>query len=428
MLNRRRVLVHGAAASIALKIGRSLAAQASNRVVVGVMGLSRGMDLATELAAMPGVTIKYLCDADSQRLSLGMKRIGESESESASEVQSVTDFRKMLDDKDIDAIFCAAPNHWHGPATIMACKAGKHVYVEKPCSHNPQEGEWMIEAAQRFQRCVQVGTQRRSSATVREAIQKLHEGVIGRVYLAKAFFQRMRGPIGRGNEGTPPGYLDYELWQGPTPRRPYRDNIIHYNWHWFWHYGNGELGNNGIHCLDLCRWGLNVDYPIRTTSSGGRYCYDDDQETPDTHSAAFEFEGGKQITYDGVSCSQHPPGPFVLFYGMEGAMEMDGDGGYRIFDAKNKLIEEVRGSNWGQTEHITNFLEAIRSQNPAMLNQPVLEGHKSTLLCHLGNIAYRTGKTVQTDSQSGRILYDAEQQQLLRRSYDPRWEADVTLA
>ncbi len=263
---------------------------------------------------------------------------------------------------------------------------------------------------------------------MREAIQKLHEGVIGRVYLAKAFFQRMRGPIGRGNEGTPPGYLDYELWQGPTPRRPYRDNIIHYNWHWFWHYGNGELGNNGIHCLDLCRWGLNVDYPIRTTSSGGRYCYDDDQETPDTHSAAFEFEGGKQITYDGVSCSQHPPGPFVLFYGMEGAMEMDGDGGYRIFDAKNKLIEEVRGSNWGQTEHITNFLEAIRSQNPAMLNQPVLEGHKSTLLCHLGNIAYRTGKTVQTDSQSGRILYDAEQQQLLRRSYDPRWEADVTLA
>lgn len=391
-------------------------------VVVGIMGLSRGLDLARDLVTMPGVTIKYACDTDSNRAKAGAKVLADS----GNTAEPITDFRKILDDKSVDLLVCAAPNHWHGPATILGCKAGKHVYVEKPTSHNPAEGEWMIQAAERYERCVQVGNQRRSAPEIQQAIAKVQSGAIGKVYLARTFYNRMRGSIGKSQPTAPPPYLDYDLWQGPAPKRPYQDNVVHYNWHWFWHWGNGELGNNGPHGLDLCRWGLQVDYPLRTVSSGGRYCYQDDQETPDTHQVAFEFADGKQITYQGISCSQTPLGPFAAFYGTEGYLEMDGNGNYKVYDVKNKLVEEVKGSGWGQKQHLENMIAAVRANNPKRLNQPILEGHKSTLLCHLGNIAHRTGSTVLSDATNGKVLYDENQQKLWRREYDPAWEKQIT--
>jgi predicted dehydrogenase len=391
-------------------------------VVVGIMGLSRGLDLARDLVSMPGVTIKYACDTDSNRAKAGSKVLADL----GGSAEPITDFRKILDDKQIDLLVCAAPNHWHGPATILGCKAGKHVYVEKPTSHNPAEGEWMIQAAERYQRCVQVGNQRRSAPEIQQAIAKVKSGTIGKVYLARTFYNRLRDSIGKSQPAMPPSYLDYELWQGPAPKRPYQANVIHYNWHWFWHWGNGELGNNGPHGLDLCRWGLGVDYPVRTVSSGGRYCHQDDQETPDTHQVAFEFADGKQITYQGLSCSQTPLGPFAAFYGTDGYLEMDGNGNHKIYDKKNKLVEETKGSGWGQKQHLENMIAAVRANDSKLLNQPILEGHKSTLLCHLGNIAHRSGATVHTDKENGRIVDNEAQQKLWRREYDIAWEKEIT--
>lgn len=393
-------------------------AESPRPIAVGMMGLARGKELTADLLKMPGVEIRYACDTDRQRVEAGAKLIGEA----GGQATAIQDFRRMLDDSTLDAIFCAAPNHWHGPATILACHAGKHVYVEKPACHNPQEGEWMVAAATAAKRCVQVGNQRRSSPGFREAISRLHAGAIGRVYLARAFFQRQRGSIGRGQDSPAPPHLDYELWQGPAPRRPFRDNVVHYNWHWFWHWGNGELGNNGVHCLDVCRWGLQVDCPVKTVSSGGRFCYEDDQQTPDTHSAEWLFEGGKQITYQGLSCTTHAPGPFASFYGSEGAMEIDGDGGFKIFDASHKLVEEKAKTGWGQVEHLANFIAAVRADDPGLLNQPILSGHQSTLLCHLGNMAYRADQTIRSASGDGRPTDAAIAQAYWGRDYDPAWQ------
>ncbi|MFN6305128.1 MAG: Gfo/Idh/MocA family protein, partial [Planctomycetota bacterium] len=387
-------------------------------VILGVMGYSRGRDLAEELIKIPGVIIKYICETDRQRGESGVRRIAEV----GGKAELVSDLRRVLDDPTVDAFVCAAPNHWHGPATILGCKAGKHIYVEKPASHNPQEGEWMVQAANRYQRCVQVGNQRRSSAGYQAAIAKLHSGAIGKVYLGRTFFSRIRGPIGTEVDSVPPDYLDYEMWQGPAPRRPYRKNVVHYNWHWFWNWGNGELGNNGPHGLDICRWGLQVDYPTRTVSSGGRYRYSDDQETPDTHSVSWEFEGGKQIEYQGLSHTKHTNGPFVSFYGYDGYMEIDSDGGYQIFDTDNKLVDSAPKTDWGQKDHVGNFIEAVRANDPSRLRQPILSGHQSTLLCHLGNIAHRTQRVIHSDPTSGRILDSDVPQGLWRREYDPKWE------
>lgn len=393
------------------------------RIVVGVMGMSRGRDLALEFGRIPGVSVKYVCDADTRRAASSasdLKANGQT-------VEPVEDFRRILDDPEIHVLVCAAPNHWHGPATILACKAGKHAYVEKPASHNPQEGEWMIQAAAAHQRCVQVGTQRRSSAGYRSAMRALHQGIIGKVYLARAFYQSLRGSIGTSKDAAAPKELNFDLWQGPAPRRPYRDNVVHYNWHWFWHWGNGELGNNGIHLVDLCRWGLEVQFPTRTVSSGGRYRYVDDQQTPDTQSVAWEFDGGKQITYEGLSCVKQPGGPFVSFYGYDGYMEINGEGGYRVLDHKGKVIEEHASTGAGQPDHVANFIEAVRANDPALLNQPIASGHCSTLLCHLGNVAHRTGQTVITHSDNGHFDNSDWVDLYWRREYDPAWENAVTM-
>jgi len=385
------------------------------------MGLNRGRSLAVSFAKQPGVVVKYVCDTDQSRAESGAKLL---EGAAAKAPQCVGDFRRILDDAEVHALICAAPNHWHAPATILACAAGKHVYVEKPCCHNPNEGELMVQAARKANRAVQMGAQRRSGPGTIEAMQKLRDGLIGRVYLARCWYGNLRPSIGKGKPAAVPAGLDYELWQGPAPRRPYVDNRIPYNWHWFWHWGNGELGNNGIHGLDLCRWGLGVDFPVRVTSSGGRYRFDDDQETPDTQTVCLEFDGQLQITWEGLSCNKHDR-KFVAFYGEGGTLELEGNGSYKVFDAQDKEVSKSGSSGVGDNEHIVNFLDAIRNDKPLNLNGEIAEGHKSTLLCHLGNIAHRTGRAQRCDASNGHIVGDDEAMRLWRREYEPGWEPKV---
>lgn len=392
-------------------------------VRVGVMGLSRGQSLANDLAGMPDVSVSWVCDVDDRRMDASRDAL---EKKFGTAPNTTRDFRDMLADDQIDALVCAAPNHWHGPATIMACKAGKHVYVEKPCSHNPQEGEWMVEAAEKYGRAVQMGTQRRSAAGTQAAMKALHTGAIGEVLSARCYYTNLRTSIGTGVEQDPPEHVDFGLWQGPAPKRPYKDNIVPYNWHWLWHYGGGELANNGVHALDLCRWGLGVDYPSLVTSSGGRYWFDDDQETPDAQTACFEFEGGKRMTWQAHSCNKHGVNAFCEFFGTKGSLELDSDGKHRIYNRDDKLVHEGEESSVGQREHLQNFVDVIRNGRVKDLNQPILEGHKSTLLCHLGNIAYRTQQTLKCDPTSGKILGDTDAMNLWRRDYNPDWLEDVT--
>jgi predicted dehydrogenase len=329
----------------------------------------------------------------------------------------------MLDRPDLDILVVAAPNHWHAPATIAACSAKKHVYVEKPCSHTAQEGEWAVEAARKNNCVVTMGVQRRSRAPILEAMQKLHAGAIGNVRFARCWYANRRPSIGIGKQTEVPGWLNFDLWQGPAPRRPYQDNVLHYNWHWFWHWGNGELGNNGVHALDLARWGLQVDFPHSVTSTGGRYFYDDDQETPDTHVICFDF-GDRAITWEGLSCN--PLGPDgtafgVSFHGDKGTMKLF-DSGYQILDMSRKLTEEASGPG-ADEEHFADFLKCIREGGSPTAD--IAEAHKSTLLCHLGNIAQRTGRALRTDPANGRILADPAATQLWGREYEPGWTPRV---
>lgn len=416
----------GSLAATAL-VNSTLADDASDkspdRVVVGVMGLSRGMSLAQTFAATPGVQVKYLCETDSNRLASAARAF---EGKHSYQVQTTGDFRTILDDPDVDALVCAAPNHWHAPAGILACSAGKHCYVEKPCSHNPWEGETLIAAARHHKRCVQMGSQRRSSSTIRDAIDMVHEGRIGRVYYSRSWYANLRGAIGAGEPAEVPAHIDYELWQGPAPRQPYTTNRIPYNWHWFWHYGNGELGNNGVHSLDLARWGLQGDYPVRVTSSGGRYRFDDDQETADTHVVSFEFEGGRQCIWEGLSCSRRgvDGDSFgTTFHGEDGTIKIT-DWGYVVFDARGRETDRVSGKR-SDPAHVQNFIEAIRANDPSHLNAEIEEGHKSTMLCHLGNIAHRTGDSLRCDPQNGHILDNESAAGLWKRDYEPGWEPTI---
>lgn len=419
-MHRRTFLGGLAVTSAGWSLRWSFAGSPNDRLVVAVMGLGRGAAVAQTFASQPNVAVKYLCDVDTARSAPVAKSF---EARYGSAPTVITDVRKALDDKDVDILVCAAPNHWHAPATIMACAAGKHVYVEKPCSHNPQEGEWMVEAARKYKRCVQMGNQRRSAPGTQEAIRRLREGAIGRVYLAKSWYNNNRPPIGKGVPADPPSTLDYDLWQGPAPRRPYLTNRIHYNWHWFWHWGNGELGNNGIHYIDLCRWGLEVDYPMRVTSTGGRYRFDDDQETPDTNLVTYDFAGGKSIKWEGLSCNRMPAGKdlMILFHGEKGTIAIEGNG-YGVYGPDGKEIRREKGEG-SDAMHIGTFLGAIRGTS--QLTSDIETAHKSTLLCHLGNIAYRTGRLINCDPKTGLIRDDKQAMQYWTREYEKGWEPSV---
>ncbi len=423
-LHRRHFLGTVAATGISAGLTHHAArADANDTIRVGIMGTGgRGTGHAAAFAKLPGSVVTFVCDVDKRRAAQAADAVVKA---GGKEPQAVGDFRRMLDSKDVDAIVIATCNHWHAPGAIYACAAGKHVYVEKPCSHNAREGELLVEAARKHNRVVQMGNQRRSWAWIGEVLEELRNGLIGRTYLARCFYNATRGSIGHGHEAPVPEWLDYDLWQGPAPRRPYHDNYLHYNWHWFWHWGNGELGNNGIHSLDLCRWGLGVEFPTRVTSTGGRYAFEDDQETPDTHDASFEFENRCRITWEGLSCNGYLPGVpafSAIFYGEKGSLTLF-DGGYTLQDRGGKEIKKAGSKGGGDSVHQTNFLNAIRGT--VTLNSPIVEGHKSTLLCHLGNIAHRTGRTLRCDPTNGHILDDPEAMKLWTREYEKGWEPKV---
>jgi predicted dehydrogenase len=420
MLNslNRRTFVAGAAAGAALAGLRSArAAEANSTVVLALMGAnSRGSQLATQFAAQSNARIAYVCDPDERAITKG---IAAATAHGGPAPKGIRDFREALDDPAVDALICAAPNHWHAPATILACAAGKHVHVEKPASHSAEEGERMIAAARSANRVVQVGMQRRSGPLYRTAIEKIHSGAIGEPLLAKSWYQVARESIGRGKETNPPAWLDYDLWQGPAPEMPFRDNLVHYNWHFFWHWGDGELGNNGVHTIDICRWALGVDYPTRVTCAGSRLRYDDDQQTPDTTSVVYEC-GDKLITWENISWIrpyQTDSSIGMTFRGSEGTMVLD-DGGYTIYDPMRKVVEQHQDGR-GDKEHIQDFLTAVVDGHRT--NADIEDGHKSALFCHLGNIAYRTGTSLKVDAQSGRICDNAEAQRLWAREYRPGW-------
>ena len=423
--SRRAFLRAGGFLAATLALGKApalLAAEPpSRRVRVGVMGLGRGRDHVTALLQVPGVEVAWLCDVDERRLAPGVKAVAD---KTGREPRTTRDFRRMLEDSELDAVSIATPNFWHAPATMLACAAGKHVYVEKPGSHNPQEAAWMVEAARTHRRRVQMGNQRRSLPEVQEAIQRLREGEIGPVRSARCWYSAARTGIGRGRPAAVPSWLDYPLWQGPLPERPYVDNLIHYNWHWRWFWGGGELANNGIHTLDLARWGLGVGHPTRVAGVGGRYAFDDDQETPDTLVATYDF-GHCAAVWDGSSCSPRNGEklPLVTFYGDKGSLSIDARSGYRVQDPEGKETRSVPG-RFGDVPHFSNFIAAIRDE--AVLNSEIAEGQVSTQLCHLGNIAWRTRSELRVDPRSGRIVdANREMQRLWRRDYRPGWTPRV---
>ncbi|MBY0521916.1 MAG: Gfo/Idh/MocA family oxidoreductase [Gemmataceae bacterium] len=422
-ISRRRFLVQGSALAAGLAVAPAIAANTDKKLVIGVMGLGRGLDHVKACVGLPDVEIAYVCDVDDKRVQRALNVIKEAQPKQAKPTEGIKDFRKVLDDKNVDALTIAAPNHWHTPAAILACQAGKHVYVEKPGSHNAREGELIVAAARKHNRVVQMGNQRRSWPAVIEAIEKLRGGAIGTVRSARTWYNNKRGTIGKGKPAAVPAELDYALWQGPAPKQEYKDNVVHYHWHWRWHWGGGELANNGIHALDLARWGLGVDCPSRVVCGGGRYHFQDDQETPDTTLATFDF-GDKFAIWDGSSCHARSGENlnFVVFYGDNGSLALGGGGSYKILDPKGKEIGTGK-SDAGDRSHFVNFFDCIR--NSKRPNSDIEEGQKSTLLCHLGNIAFRTGRTINVDPKTRTIVNDKDAIALWGREYQKEWEPKV---
>jgi predicted dehydrogenase len=408
----------------------------SNKVIVAVMGVnSRGAFLTESFAGLPNVEVAYLCDVEEKAIANGLKPFAAA----ARKPAVVKDIRELVNKKDFDALVIATPDHWHAPAALLGIAHGKHVYIEKPCGHNPYEGELLVQAMKKYPgRVIQMGNQRRSFPTLIDAVQQVREGIIGNPYFGKAWYNNNRKSIGIGKKVPVPPTLDFDLWQGPAPRRDYQDNLVHYNWHWFWHWGTSETCNNATHEVDCCRWFLGADYPVKVVSAGGRFAFKDDWQTPDTQTASFEFPNNKTISWEGRSCNNFPAegsGRGFIIYGDKGTLVNYGNDDYKIFDYGNKLVKEVKpstttnGSNTvsvnGNIEnfHFENFAEAIRGNRPVI--STIEEGHKSILLCHLANIAQRTGETLHCDPVNGHILGNAAAMKLWRREYEKGWEPEV---
>lgn len=422
-------LVVPAVASAAPAI-RLQAGSAADRVRVALMGVnSRGSQLAKAFLNTPGAVITTICDVDTRAAARAIEMIAAA---GGGTPRAIADIRKVVESPDVDAVAIAAPDHWHAPAAILALNAGKHVYVEKPCSHNPREGEVLVETQKRTGKVVQMGNQRRSWPNVQKAIALVHGGRIGRVYNARTWYANSRTSIGLGKPAQVPQWLDFELWQGPAPRRPFLDNLVHYEWHWRWHWGTGESANNGTHMFDLARWGLQVEHPTRVTSAGGRYHYSDDWEFPDTQVVTLEYPGRKMVSWESMSANGYKPqgnGVGVTFHGEQGSLMIDGDG-YTIYDLKGAVVEEVKTDPGATTSqvgpavrldalHTANFLDGIRGK--AQLFTPIDGGHVSTMMAHLGNIAWKTGRTLTCDPTTGRIQQDADAMKLWGREYERGW-------
>ncbi len=435
-IDRRNFLKKSALTGAALGVaGPHLFARGLNspneKVVVAIMGgRSRARRIAQSCARVDGIEIASVYDVDERPLKATADLLGEIQGKTP---QTGTDFRRALEDPAIDGLVIGATDHWHAPAAIMAMKAGKHVYVEKPGSHNPWEAEMIVQAQQRYDKKVQLGNQGRSSPAIMELAREVQGGIIGRPYYAKTYYTNNRESIGHGKIVPVPSWLDYELWQGPAPRTPYRDNIIHYNWHWFWKWGTGEINNNGTHRIEYARWVMGLDgiLPIRISSNGGRYHYDDDWEFADTQSVTFDFADGKSITWDCRSRNNFPSfgtrTPNAVIYGTEGTAVVDGLHECTVYNPDREQIRNMvyePEHNYITTDyHFENWAAAIREDQK--LNSPLEVGQKTVLIQHLANISQKLGRSLNINPANGRVIGDSEAMSMWRRSYEPGWEPRI---
>ncbi|MBD3629323.1 Gfo/Idh/MocA family oxidoreductase [Cyclobacterium sp.] len=407
---------------------------ANDRLNIAIAGLGRRLGAFYNPIGLKSsnVNLMYLCDVmQSQR------------EKAAKNFEKHIDYRpklensilKVIEDQEVDALINATPDHWHAPGTWLALEAGKHVYVEKPCSHNPYEGELLVAYQKQYGKVVQMGNQQRSAPESIEIIKAIHDGAIGDVYKATAFYNSARGEVPNQTKAAPPQGLDWELFQGPAPRREYTDDTWNYNWHWYgWDYGTAESGNNATHELDVARWALQVDFPERVMVDSGKYHWPNDGwEMYDTMDAVFKFSGNRTIQWDGKSRNGHNtygPGRGTIIYGTDGSVYVD-RGGYKHFDRNGKVVKtnESGGSEAGtalggggdmSTLHVVNFFEAIRGKQEQ--NSPIDEGAKSVLLCHLANIASRTGEVLECDASNGHIKNSKKASKLWKREYEKGWE------
>lgn len=430
--NRREFLQQSSAGMAALSTiayAGFAAAESREKMSVAVIGPGgMGMSHLKNLVKNPRVQVTHVCEVDAKRLAGAAQVVEEAYGKPP---HVVSDMRQVFDDQHVKAVWIATPDHWHAPATILACAADKHVYVEKPCSHNLREGRLMIEAARKYKKVVQQGTQSRSTAHVIEAMKRLQEGAIGKILVSKAWNSQMRGNIGHSKPGTPPDDLKYDLWLGPAPETPYRKNMLPGRWRWWYDFGTGDMGNDGVHDLDIARWGLGVTtHPSTITASGAKLFFDDDQQFPDTQYVVFDYPGDgkfgdrRQLVYE-----QRIWSPYVqeghengnAYYGTEGMMIFGKKLGYQLYGRRNKLIEAVPATkDVDLVAHHNNFLDCIESGEKP--NADIEIGYLSTSLCHLGNIASRVGRVVRFDPQTEQIQRDAEANALLHRKYrDGHW-------
>jgi predicted dehydrogenase len=439
MVTRREFLDALAVGAAGLAVGTTAKSYAQilgsndrlNFAVIGLNGRAYA-HLSALKANRNSARISHVCDVDGSILEKFSESVQREMGEAA---VAEKDFRKILERKDVDAITIATPDHWHAPMALAALQAGKHVYVEKPCSHNPAEGEMLIEAQRKYQRLVQMGTQQRSSPHTIEIVERIHQGLIGRAYFAKSWYVNTRKSIGTGKEVPVPVQLDWDLWQGPAPRRAYRDNVHPYNWHWFTLYGTGESLNNGTHEVDVCRWALGVDYPKRVSSSGGRYHFKDDWQFYDTLVTSFEYDDA-MISWEGKSCQgmkYYGRDRGLTVMGTTGTVLVDRDG-YEIYDRKGDKTGEFKTG--GRTEssdllgrdsmtdaHFANFIAGIRKGEK--LNAPIFVGNVAVTMLQLSNIAWEVNRELRLDTKDGRIQGDTEAMKMWGREYEKGWAPHV---
>ena len=414
----RREFMQTGAALVAAAAVTGAGAQVSGRkvrhAVIGVGG--QGRTHTRTFDSLENCEVVALAEIDPERLKEGRALLP-----AEANVKLSTDFREVIADPSIDSVSIATCDHWHTPAALHALKAGKHVYVEKPLSHNVRESFALLDAARKTGKCVQQGTQSRSSEGVRAAIQFLRDGALGKVRLAKAINHQLREPIGRAPTSTPPEGVNYDLWVGPGELRPFTQNRWHYNWHWYWDLGCGDIANDGIHQIDIARWGLGVAYPKRVTASGGQLFYDDDHETPDVQLVTYEYDDC-YLVYEMRLWTDYPMDGHTngdVFYGDNGRLDIGGDG--CIVTLKGEEPRKI-GGGADIRVHMQNFIDAVAANDAGKLNAPVEEGAISATLCHLGNVATRVGRSLVFDSEAVKCEGDKDATNLLERTYRAGYE------
>lgn len=418
-MNRRYFLQAGGAA-----LGASRPATAANdKVTICLMGVGgRGQTMAQWFGALPGVRIPVICDVDANVVGRVMKMVTESQGRAP---RLEPDIRRVLDDKSVDAIVMATPLHWHAPGTILACDAGKDVYVEKPASHNIREGRLMVDAARRNRRIVQMGVQSRSRPVTQRFVEYVQSGKLGRTLMAKVWNVQMRRNIGRKADEPVPGGVEYDIWTGPLPMMPFNRNRYHGTVNWHWHYGTGDIGNDGVHWLDIARWAMGLGVPERVYGMGSKLFFDDDQQTPDTMNITYDY-GSKIIQFEQRlwnSYRMEGSENTVAVYGSEGMAQIGrwqgGHHEFRVFDAKGSLVHSDREPSPDFNYHARNFIDCVKDRK-----QPTAEieaSHLSTVLCHLGNIVARTGRAIRYDGAAERVVDDAAAHELVAREYRRHW-------